>query len=396
MITGCDRSICVMSGNFLQRGEPAIFDKWLRAEIAVRNGIDLVFELPFAYACNNAEYFAKGAVGLLNSLGCVSDLSFGSETGEIRSLEQAAQAMMDEGPDYSESIRRELKSGVSYAKARYESYRNLMGEHAAAALNNPNNILAVEYIRQCMVLNSDMKLNTIKRTGAGYSEKNIQGNIASATAIRHMMLEESKPIEELSSVIPIETIMAIQSGFSGKLTVWEDFHTLIAYKIISSSHAELNGIFSITEGLENRIKKAVRKSSSVRDLIKGIKSKRYTETRIQRILIHMLLGLTREKMQNMSGKALYARVLAMNENGAAILKDIRNSECASIPILTNINREADKYPDIGELLDLDILASDIYNLAGSKPIHMNSDHVKKPYYQSIQDIKQKRIEKNHF
>jgi predicted nucleotidyltransferase len=202
-----DYTVCVMSGDFTQRGEPAMADKWVRAETAVRNGIDLVIELPFAFACNNAEYFAAGAVDILNRLGCVTHLSFGSEAGELDLLLEASEYLAYEEEDLKKSIREFSDKGISYPRARYEAVRKCRGDSCSSVLKSANNILAVEYLKQLRRINSPMEPITVKRYGTGYLEKDSFENIASATAIRH----------RLKDGVSADSISGSPKGISGDL-----------------------------------------------------------------------------------------------------------------------------------------------------------------------------------
>lgn len=387
--TAADYSIAVMSGNFLQRGEPALYDKWTRAEIAVKNGVDLIIEIPFAFACNNAEYFAKGAFGILNGLGCVSHLSFGSETGDISGLIAAASILANENPNLSYFIKEEIAKGVNFPKARYEALRRYAGDQAAEAVKKPNNILAVEYLKQGILTKSTILPIAIKRFGSGYDERKWAGAIASATAIRQKILVEGLEISDVAEVISSVTLKTIKEKSGLKPLGFESFYELILYKILMSSATDLEKVFSATEGLENRVLACAKKSLNAESLIKAIKTKRYTETRIQRLLIHILLDLTKDKMKAFSNPmdCLYARVLALNSKGSEILSHIKKEGCSTIPIITNINRQTDNQLRIKELLDLDIMTSDIYNLGGKTNIYKNSDHVAKLYFSGRLKIK---------
>ncbi len=377
-------SVAVMSGNFLQRGEPALYDKWTRAEIAVKNGVDLVIEIPVAFACNSAEYFAKGAVGVLNGLGCITHLSFGSENGDISRLIDAASILAIENPKLGQFIKEEMGKGLSFPKARYEGLRRYAGDQISEAIKGSNNILAVEYLKQCIKTKSLMTPITIKRFGSDYDEKNWIGSIASATAIRQKMLIENLGLDSIAEVISSITLEAIKGKPDINPISFEDFYELIMYETLTHS-SELNNIFSASEGLENRVLAYAKKSDSVEALIRGIKTKRYTETHIQRLLIHLLLHLTKDKMKTFadSRNCLYARVLALNGKGAKILSHIKEEECARIPIITNINKEMADLPDVKELLDFDIMASDVYNLVANRKIYKNSDHVQKLYFKDL-------------
>jgi predicted nucleotidyltransferase len=378
-ITAPDFTVCVMSGNFMQRGEPAMADKWLRAETAVKNGIDLVMELPFAFACNNAEYFAYGAVDLLDRLGCVTHLSFGSEAGDLAALQRTAEFLSCESDELKECIRENAGLGMSFPKARYEAVRQCAGEDLSEHLKSANNILAVEYLKQLNLKNSPIEPVTVMRYGTGYHDKGSFENIASATAIRHK-ISESGDTEVIKSLMPISTFQVLNRiGYDVNKLV-NDLFKLLVYRIITSDHQELASILSATEGLENRVKNAVSEASDMESLVGAILSKRYTETRIRRLLSHILIGLDKEAFQEITDKRInYARVLGFNRKGAELLKLIKKTESSSIPILTNINRELTNDSEIWKLLKYDVLASDIYNLAAYGDLYAHSDHVRKPY-----------------
>jgi predicted nucleotidyltransferase len=375
-LTGSDYSIAVMSGNFLQRGEPALYNKWIRAEMAVRNGIDLVLELPFAFACNNADYFARGAVGILDGLGCVDYLSFGSESGNIQES-STAKILADENRTLSEAIKEEMMTGVSYPKGRCEAMKKLYPESICAPLMEPNNILGVEYLKQLILLNSQLKPITIPRFATGYHDIKISGTIASATAIRKAMIEENRPIESLFDVIPPATLGALKEKESIKAASINDFYSMIQYKIVTSAAENLNKIFSITEGLEFKLLASAAKANTIDGLIKAVKSKRYTETRVKRLIIQTLMNLTKEKMSLFSDldHCLYGRILAISNNGKKIVKHIKKQECGRIPIITNINKESHLPSGAKELLKYDILAATLYNIAESNNLYDYSDQV---------------------
>lgn len=374
-----DFTVCIMSGNFTQRGEPAMANKWIRSRMAVDNGIDLVFELPFAFACNNAEYFAKGAVDILNSLGCISHLSFGSETGEIDVLNEAAEHLAVESEELSFYIKEFVNQGISYPRARYEAMKKYAGDQCSEVLKDANNILAVEYLKQLKLLNSNMKPITVKRYGTGYHDKHTYKNIASATAIRDK-IRVNQDFNDVYEFLPKETAHILNTLDINRNVSMNDFYELILYNIINSDCNKLSNIFSATEGLENRVIKAIFKASDAESLMKAIKSKRYTTTRIQRLLTHSLLNLDKDSFHDiLNQKAIYARVLAFNKKGAMLLKHIKKNELNSIPIITNINKEISKDSKEWKLLFYDIKASDIYNLVIYGEINTHSDFIKNPY-----------------
>jgi len=374
-----DHVVVIMSGNFTQRGEPALYDKWTRAEMAVRNGVDLVIELPFVFACNNAEYFAMGAVRILNGLGCISHLSFGSESGELEGLLKVADLLAEEEPEFKEALMMFLGQGLSYPRARYEALKKLEGEEVAALIRDPNNILAVEYLKQWILTASQMKPIVVKRKGRSYHDESIDDALSSATAIRRK-LEENRDIDHILHVVPQATTDTMRNAESEPVTDSEDLFTMLVYKILITSNEELAEILSAGEGLENKLKKAVIKSKNLNELIASVLSKRYTETRIKRLLLHTLISLRKDDFfRNLENPHLYARVLAFSGRGAKLLRHIKRQECNSIPIITNLNKEVPLGDPLWEFLRYDVLASDIYNLAYNKEIYRRSDYVCKPY-----------------
>lgn len=379
IITDADFTVCVMSGNFTQRGIPAMADKWIRAQSAVKNGVDLVLELPFPFACNNAEYFAKGAVEILNRLGCVNYLSFGSEAGSLTCLQGAASHLAIESAEFKSCIKEFVDKGISFPKARYEAMRKYAGDACAEVLKDPNNILAVEYLKQLQLLKSDIKPITVKRYGTSYHEENFVENIGSATAIRKKM-EEGKRLDDLSYYIPKESYDALKEFNNGVYVSFDEFFKLALYKMLLSSPEELGNIFSATEGLENRLINAISKANNMSSLTKMVKSKRYTVTRIQRLISHILLELDKDSFnQIIQQNIYYGRVLGFNKNGAKLIRYIKNSELNTMPIITNIKKEVPIESSIWELLNYDINASNIYNLGSYGEIYTHSDFVKKPF-----------------
>lgn len=404
-----DYTVCVMSGDFTQRGEPAMADKWIRAEAAVKNGVDLVLELPFAFACNNAENFAAGAVDLLNRLGCVTHLSFGSEAGELDALSEASEYLAYEDEDLKKSIREFADKGLSFPKARYEAVRKWKGESCSHVLKSANNILAVEYLKQLRLTGSRIEPLTVKRFGTGYHDSNPFENIASATSIRHRLKEAGTDslngitgsssgitgtlsrisgglngtkdgLSGIKEFVPDVTYQVLQSVDRGINISFNAFYPLLVYRILTGDPAHLGNVLSATEGLENRVLKAAAKSVDMDTLIKAVLSKRYTRTRIQRLLIHTLIQLDKESFRDILARRInYARVLGFSRNGASLLKQIKKEERNSIPLLTNINRQLSADAEEWRLLKFDILSADIYNLAAYGEIYSHSDYVMKPY-----------------
>jgi predicted nucleotidyltransferase len=363
-----------MSGNFVQRGEPALINKWERAKVAVENGIDLVIELPVAYACNNSEIFAKGAVDILNGLGCVTHISFGSEDGSIEKLDIIANALVQENEAFKKTLKINLDEGCSFAKARERAINFATGENFSKTIKGSNNILAIEYLKQLKLTESKIEPFTIKRNGPDYNEKNVQGGFASATHIRDALSKKG----DIDQYVPKITLDSINK--QDTMIYLDDFYQMIFSKLFQFSINDLKEIYSISEGLENRIKKQIRKSNDVESLIGKVISKRYTETRLKRVLINSLLGFDKYKINSIiNNKINYCRVLGFNSDGSKLLRIIKNEELNLLPVITNINKEIDKFDKVWELTNFDILASDLYNLVSKTNIYENSDYVMNPF-----------------
>jgi len=358
-LCNADFSIAIMSGNFLQRGEPALFDKWSRAKMAVLNGIDLVIELPVIYSCQSAELFAFGAIKILDSLKVVDFLCFGSENGNIGELYKTAETLLSEPTSVKTKIRKLLDEGMTYSKAVSEAYREMAGD----LLSYPNNILGIEYIKSLLTINSAIKPITIKRIGSNYNDAVLRGHISSATAIREG-LKTNGLTEEIRNCVPEASWKVIVDNINkGKGPVfWDNFSDILLYHIRKSTHQSMRNLPEIKEGLEYRLKKAGDATTCFEELITFVKTKRYTRTLLQRNLCHMLLNINKKDVgyAKRIDSPVYVRVLALNKNGRILLKEI--SRKSNSPI---INKAADFKTSssfLERMFDLDVLATDIYNL----------------------------------
>jgi len=367
--TGASHAIAVMSGHFLQRGEPALMNKWSRAKAAVEAGVDLVIELPTQFACSSAESFAYGAVSILHDLNLVDHLVFGSEAGTTQELYRIAECLNQPTEDFQKALRQGLDQGLSYPRARSQALEASLG---FAHDFQPNNVLGIEYIRAGLKLKTPMTIDTIQRLQAGYMSTELTGTIASATAIRQAL--EKKQLETIMNFVPPSTY-AILKAHQPAFVFPKDLGQLLLYKIRTMSHEDLKCIHDITEGLEMKIKKAAQMATDYPTLLEAVLSKRYTQTRIQRIFVKILLNIKKSTFD--VDKPLYARVLAFNKKGQEILKRLRKT--SNLPLITNINKIhlSDQAKD---QLDLDILASDIYSLLNAN-IHNYKgglDHLEMP------------------
>lgn len=335
-----DAVIVVMTGNFVQRGDVAIFDKFNRAEMALKNGADLVFELPVAFSMNTAERFAFGGVSILDSLNIVDFLLFGSESGDIKLLENSAKLLENEPLEISEKIKEFLGEGLSFPKARELAFSELI---PSSLLSKPNNILALEYIKQLYRLNSKIKPCTLKRKGEEYHSLDFSSDFSSASALRNAILNENFSYVPFLNC-PIHRLNRLDNA--------------VLYNIRKNGVNALENISDISEGLENRIIKAASKAGSIEELISIVNTKRYTDARVRRIILSSLLGIT----SSLSKKPpTYARLLGSTKCGLLLLKEIKQK--SNIKIIT---KTAD-FKDDNEMFKKDILSTDIYDLSSDKP-----------------------------
>jgi len=347
--TGADYVVIVMSGSFVQRGTAAICDKWARAKMALLGGADLIIELPIIYCMQSAEYFAKGAVEILNALGVVNYLSFGVENDNIRELTSIAGVLLDEPQNYKTALNNALSTGISFPSAREIALKKYIG--IDNILGTPNNILAIEYIKALMRIVSKIEPVAVLRKGAMHDSIG-DGNITSASHIRSLLLENG--IDSIKKYVPEYVYEILEAEIEkGKAPVnINSLETAIITRLRTISHKELSQIRDVTEGLENRIKQAANVCTTLDEIINFAKTKRYTHSRLRRIISNTLIGITKST-EDISPQ--YIRVLGMNENGRAILKIAK--ETVTLPIII---KTADA--EENEMLNLDFTSTDIYTL----------------------------------
>lgn len=368
--------IAVMSGHFLQRGQPTILDKWSRASIAVTEGIDLVLELPFIYSCRSAQYFAQGGIEILNSTGIVTNLCFGIEEHNINQLEKIAAFSLTN--EFNQKIKMQLKSGNTYAKA-IELSLNSYFETPKNLLHGPNNILAIEYLKALLKTQSKIKPLGIKRTTAQHLDSEISAEIASATAIRKQ-LKLNNITYSLIKTLPPNSQTIIQEKYKANQLLLQEntLEQLLFYRLRQLSSFDISNIADVSEGLENRIKQAASNTTSLPILLEKITSKRYPQTRIMRILMQLLVSNDNTLKQ----KPLpYMRVLAFNDVGRQLIKKMLLK--TTYPIITNLpdymNKQQSFDQIISQSLSLDINATDIYQLLLNTNI-AGLDYKQKPIY----------------
>ncbi len=335
-VTQADCIIAVMSGNFLQRGEPALLSKWRRTKMALLGGADLVIELPYAYATSHAPRFAFGSIYLLQAAGAES-FCFGSESGNVSDFQETLDSVNSQDQDFQTNVSEFMSQGLSYPSAAAKAYGQL-NIPLTLDLSKPNNILGFEYIRASRELGSAIQPFTIKRKNADYHDIVLgKGDIASATAIREAIF--SHDIEQAVNYMPSFTfdIVKEEKQNKGALMNWERFYPLLRYQLLSSSPSELNRFYEIEEGLENRMIEAMKASDSFHSFMTWLKTKRYTWTRLQRACLHVLNKIHKDDMYRLlESPPAYLRVLGMTETGREYLSSVKKS--LELPLVTTVSK----------------------------------------------------------
>lgn len=417
-MTGADYSVAVMSGSFTQRGEPAALDKWTRSRLAVQNGVDLVLELPFLYACSRGEIFASGAVDILRGIGA-THISFGSESGDLEALQGLVTGMRMRSGEIDEIRLQEMQKGDSFVRSLQRAVEKVLGASAAQLMAEPNNILAIEYLKRIDCWNS-MGLSdggcrnriepcTVKRFGSGYGSRNEEAGFAGATVLRKMVADgvscsdgesadrgtaagdgsaadggeditagcsdaKAQLADILSRYMPSDSAEALAGAGSREAAEHNEF-VMLQGELMRTGSSELSTIYCMGEGLENKFKKEIVRASSMAGFISSMVSKRYTEAAIRRLTTYVLMGI-RGYQPEMKP---YARVLAAGVKGRELLKFIKKEELATIPVITNINKQEDDCSEVHETLRHDILSADLYNIIMQRSLYDFSDRVMMPY-----------------
>lgn len=364
--------ICVMSGPFMQRGEPALCDKWARTRMALAQGVDIVFELPFCYATRSAYYFARGALLTLHAAGA-THLVFGSESGELGHLIKVAAVLSHELPSYREVLQKELSRGLSFPAARAAAVESVLDDDSPEIkqlLSEPNNILGIEYLRIVHELDLPLKPFTIKRHGAGYHGKEAS-ELASATGIRNAIHLGNS--HQASLALPRSSLAVLQAEIeAGRAPIPVDsLEAAILTGLRLACPAWLSEINEVSEGLENRILSAAQQNGTLPELRKAIKSRRYSLTRVNRILLHSLFAVSKNQIACFDRVGpQYLHLLGFSSQGRKILQKLRNN--SNLPVLNTGRRIAEfigKPPcEAGlQMLSLDIKAQDVFNLLKPNP-----------------------------
>ncbi|NLD47898.1 MAG: nucleotidyltransferase [Clostridiaceae bacterium] len=379
-ICNAEYVISIMSGNFIQRGEPAIVNKWARAKMALLSGVDLVIELPLPYAIASAEFFAYGAVKIMNDIEIVDCICFGSEKGNLTELDKIAEILSDEPEQYKEFLRAELDKGQSYPVSReialkkYLKVNKILPDSYEDIISSSNNILGIEYLKALRKLKSPISPYTIKRVGNLYNTEFLTGIVSSATSIRKYIMEYQSNFKEnlICDALPETSLNILKEEFShGRGPVFaENYESIILALLRRMDESSIKAFPYVSEGLENRIKKSALNSGTYKELVDNISTSRYTRTRIQRILTSILTGLTSSDtdMFNLNNGPQYARVLGFNDKGRYLLSKIK--KVSAIPlVLKTANFINSRNPLLRRMLEIESKATDVYVLSYSNPEH---------------------------
>lgn len=356
--------VCVISSDFVQRGEPAILPKNLRAEAAIMNGADIVFELPSVFSCSSAEYYATSSITMLDRLGVVDSIVFGAENSDISILSKIADILLEEPKEYRKLLRLHLSEGLSYPLARSAALvKYCANPKIADVLSGSNNILGIEYIKAIKKIGAPFKPIAVPRIAKSYKNDNLSGEYPSASAIRKSILE--KGVQSVQSYLPKSSYEILNNFYRGKQKIinLEMFRDALFYRLSALSEVELRQFHGVSEGFENRLKSNISAASSLSNFIDACSTKRYPKTRVTRTLFHILIGLRNEEaLKIWDTGPMYARILAMSNRGTELIPVIEKN--AKIPVFTSLKPFYKiSNPSWQNILDWEIRVSDVLSTA---------------------------------
>lgn len=363
-LTGADYCVVLMSGSFVQRGEPAIFDKYLRTKTALLAGADLVLEIPAAFSTASAHEFAAYGVALLSAIG-VDAVVFGSECGQIEILKQAAYALNHESAEFRERLQKGLKAGLTYPQARAKALE--MEDTWASVLSSPNNILGIEYLRAAEDLHSPMEFYTISRKGSGYHEDTLaDASFPSASAIRGIIRNSLSKDKDLLDILASHLPAVTHPAYTGAVPVFADDFS----ELLNAAVLQMQATFSIADlspELAARLAKPPYFPLSFEERIQALKTRQLTYTRVSRALLHLILGMREEDISRWKdeGYALYARILGFRRQSSPLLSCLHKK--SSIPLITKMADAAQNLsPSALALLEQEVYASHLYQTVRMK------------------------------
>ena len=363
--TDSDQIIVVLSGAFTQRGVPAMVDQHIRAHMAIACGADMVLELPVCYATGSAQYFARGAVALLNQLGVVTSLHFGSESGDVNELTMAAGSLADLSPAQHEKIMALQQQGYSYPKARSMAL-GLEDE----IINNPNNILGIAYIQELLSQKSQIKPCTIKRTGASYLEEDLhKEGLSSAMSIRKV-LENGEDLSSIKMHVPDKVYSIMQDSDTFHPVFLDDFSDFLLYALHSNLQNGYEGFYDVSSFLSNTFRNNLPRFESFTQFCELCKSKNYTYTRINRSLLHIMLQIRQDFVDSLEtvGYVPYARLLGFSEHGKELFSSIKAN--ASIPVIAKASKASSQLSGLAlDAYHQDLFVSHLYQSIRARKYH---------------------------
>lgn len=369
-LTNADYIIVVMSGSFTQRGTPALIDKYSRAKMALMGGADLVLELPVCYATGSAEYFAAGAIALLNQLGCVDSICFGSESGDITSLTRIATALVNESTDYQKALKTNIKNGSTYPVARSAALAETLDSFNSfdTILGYPNNILGIEYIKALLRQNSAIKPYTNMRIGSDYHSYKLADAFSSAISIRQSLAMHDDP-EMIRPQLPGESYEIMKEAFHKTFPVFtDDFSSMMKFKLIRERENGFTDYLDVTKAISDKLVRDTFRMQEYDDFCDILKTKDLTYARISRCLSHILLDIRTDDIRQYmeSDIVFYARALGFRTDASALTKALKKN--TSIPLITKATSAASAlYPLGRRQFEQDIYASHVYEcIAGTK------------------------------
>ena len=378
--TGAQYVVAVISGNFVQRGNTSIVNKWVKTRMALSNGVDLVIELPTIYSTSSAENFAEGAIKILNSLGIVDTISFGMEAKDISTLNNIANVLYTEPKEYVTMLTHELKKGNSFPKARENALMMYLNDikRYANVMAGSNNILGIEYLKALKKTKSTITPVGIKREKVLYNDKYIVDEFASATAIRKMLM--TKELNDIRKVMPRSSYLLLGEELKDGHYVIDisRFEREILYTLRKMTVQEIANLPDVSESLENSIKNAADSCNTLEELINIVKTKRFTQTRIQRILIYSLLGITKKQMETSKKITPYVRVLGFDNKGKELISEMMNIN-PKLNVVTSVKKYIDTVAskNLKEMIETDILATNVYTLGYYSDSYANLDYTNK-------------------
>ena len=340
--------IAVVSSCFTQRGDVSILNKWNKTQIALDNNIDIVIELPFVYATQGSDIFAKGAITILEKMK-IDTLVFGTESDNLDIINLIADTQIN-NPNYNIIVKKYLNKGINYPTATNNAVNDLTGYK----IDSPNDLLALSYIKQIKIDKQNIKIINIKRTNS-YHDNKIKDNIASASTIRKLNLNNKN----------IDNLIPYNLNYLYKISM-NDYYPYLKYKVIEEE-SNLNKYQTVDEGIENRLIKNINTSSNYEELISKIKTKRYTYNKISRMLLHILTDFTKEEAKNL--KIDYIRLLGFSTNGKKYLNRIKKT--IDVPIITGYKKS------ISKILDIELKITKIYSLVTNSNL-INEEYRNKP------------------